>query len=197
MPVISDTLGVGSQRLHVVIHLREHKKTQILWVNAPRLIHLLDFTQAPIFKEPNHHDKNTWKRLEDLKHKKTGRLQANTTKWCTWLINAHSSHSQPSLIQCSLKHRFQLIRNSAWKHTGNLSFPFLGSKLRLPVVPPTELCCTQTVVFDWRNGCNNLMTIGQWWGSVADGLGLQLLLRLLLLWCERNAQRSEGASPAS
>ena len=61
MPVITDTLGVGSQRLHIVMHLQEHKKTKILWANAPQPIYL-NFTQTPIFKEPNHHDENTLKK---------------------------------------------------------------------------------------------------------------------------------------
>ena len=63
---------VGSRRLHVVMHLREHKKTRIHLANAPRPTRLTDFTQTPIFKEPNPHNENTRKRPEDLKHKKIG-----------------------------------------------------------------------------------------------------------------------------
>ena len=153
---------VCSRRLHVMMHLREHKKSQ------------------------TNTTKTRGRRLEDLKHKKTGRHRASTTKRCSWSINTRSSHSQPPWSDSLRNEDFSRLE-TAWKHTEVTRA--LCSWVRMP---PPELCCTLTVVFDWRNGWSNLTTIGRGWGSVSDGLGLQLVLWLLQPRCERKAPRSEG-----
>ena len=44
--------------------------------------------------------KTLGRRLEDSKHKKTGRHRVSTTKRWSWLINTRSSHSQPPRSEC-------------------------------------------------------------------------------------------------
>ena len=104
-------------------------------------------------------------------------------------MRAHHIHSPRwSDAPCNTISAFQPIRNCV--KTQSQVLRAFHSWVR---TPPRELCCTHTVVFGSCNGCSDLTTIGRGWGSVSDGLGLQLLLWLLQPRCERKAPRSEGA----